>query len=84
VQNGIFGGQDGVCDWLTDRPNATPNVKRFGMSFEAPLGLSTSNHPYAIKVNIVCNNKPKRAKEVRGYNIQIELRKMFKIIGLAS
>jgi hypothetical protein len=27
------------------------------MSFEAPLGLSTSNHLYAIKVNIVSNNK---------------------------
>ncbi len=45
---------------LPGRSNATPNKKRFGMSFEAPLGLSTSNHPYVSTVNIVSNNKPKR------------------------
>jgi len=27
------------------------------MSFEAPLGLPTANHPYAIKADIVSNNK---------------------------
>jgi len=37
---------------LPGRSNATPNKNRFGMSFEAPLGLSTSSHLYAIKVNI--------------------------------
>jgi len=30
------------------------------MSFEALLGLSTSNHLYAIKVNIVSNDKLNR------------------------
>jgi len=35
------------------------------MSFEAPLGLSTSNHLYAIKVNIV-SGVPKPEKKRLG------------------
>ena len=42
---------------LPGRSNATPNKKRFGMLFEAPLGLPTSIHPYTIKADIVSNNK---------------------------
>jgi hypothetical protein len=40
------------------------------MSFEAPLGLPTSNHLYAVKVNIVSNNKLESApKKILKHNI---------------